>query len=161
VCLFCSGWQQQRDSLPAAHNQRMHPCGPQSCWAVPGAQHLQLLLASQLAASKHCSVLRFHCVPAVSQLPTCLPLACTFLPCSAGVLRVRSPEWGGSWVPLLDAASAKASTGSDVPLWPAWLEGGSLMAVVNSSKAPHPQVRLQYGPAAAARRKAAPPVLWR
>jgi hypothetical protein len=56
------------------------------------------------------------------------------------VLRVRSPEWGGSWVPLLDAAAAKAATGSDAPLWPAWLEGGSLMAVVNSSKAPHPQV---------------------
>jgi hypothetical protein len=71
VCLFCSGWQQQRDSLPAAHKQRVHPCGPQSCWAVPGAQHLQLLRASQFAASKHCSVLRFHCVL------HCCPHACT------------------------------------------------------------------------------------
>jgi hypothetical protein len=67
-------------------------------------------------------------------------VACRVRACSAGVLRVRSPEWGGSWVPLLDAAAARAATGSDAPLWPAWLEGGSLMAVVNSSKTPHPQV---------------------
>uniref|UniRef100_A0A383WM40 Uncharacterized protein n=1 Tax=Tetradesmus obliquus TaxID=3088 RepID=A0A383WM40_TETOB len=59
---------------------------------------------------------------------------------SAGVLRLRSPEWGGAWVQHLDAPAARAATGSEAPLWPAWLEGGSLMAVVNSSKAPHPQV---------------------
>jgi hypothetical protein len=71
----------------------------------------------------------------------CTWVCCCCVPgCSAGVLRVRSPEWGGAWVPLLDAAAAKAATGSDAPLWPAWLEGGSLMAVVNSTKMPHPQV---------------------
>ncbi|WIA17661.1 hypothetical protein OEZ85_014464 [Tetradesmus obliquus] len=59
---------------------------------------------------------------------------------SAGVLRLRSPEWGGAWVQHLDAPAARAAMGSEAPLWPAWLEGGSLMAVVNSSKAPHPQV---------------------
>lgn len=62
-------------------------------------------------------------------------------PRSAGMLRLRSPEWGGAWVQHLDAPAARAATGSEAPLWPAWLEGGSLMAVVNSSKAPHPQVR--------------------
>jgi len=52
---------------------------------------------------------------------------------------VHSPDWGGAWVPVLDAAAAKASTGAD-RLWPVFLDRNSLTAVVTSSKAPYPQV---------------------
>lgn len=58
---------------------------------------------------------------------------------SDGTLRVLSPEWGGSWVPVLDAAGAKEGCGSE-HLWPVCLDSSSLTAVVTSKKAPHPQV---------------------
>jgi len=41
--------------------------------------------------------------------------------CSCGVLRLRMPDWGGSWLPVLDAAAAKDATGAD-RLWPVWLD---------------------------------------
>lgn len=55
------------------------------------------------------------------------------------VLRVRSPDWGGSWVPVLDAVGAKARAGAE-QYWPTWLDTSTCMAVVTSSKVPHPQV---------------------
>lgn len=58
---------------------------------------------------------------------------------SKGVLRLRSHSWGGSWVPVLDAATVKALAGADM-YWPAWLDTNNLMAVVTNSKAPYPQV---------------------
>lgn len=61
------------------------------------------------------------------------------LTCSTGTMRVRTPDWGGCWVPVLDAAGAKESCGSDC-VWPVCLAGGSLMAVATTKKAPFPQV---------------------
>lgn len=59
---------------------------------------------------------------------------------STGTMRVRTSDWGGSWVPVLDAASAKESCGSD-SLWPVCLNSSSLTAVVTTKQAPCPQVR--------------------
>lgn len=58
---------------------------------------------------------------------------------SSKAVRLRSPQWGGSWVPVLDAAGAKARAGADL-FWPAWLDTDNLMAVVTSSKVQYPQV---------------------
>jgi hypothetical protein len=64
-----------------------------------------------------------------------------FVLCSTGTMRVRTPDWGGSWVPVLDAASAKESCGSD-SLWPVCLDSSSLTAVVTTKQAPYPQVSI-------------------
>lgn len=54
-------------------------------------------------------------------------------------MRVRTPDWGGCWVPVLDAAGAKESCGSDC-VWPVCLAGSSLTAVATTKKASYPQV---------------------
>lgn len=60
------------------------------------------------------------------------------LPCTAdstGVLRVRSPQYGGAWVPVLDTeAAARASEA----WWPVGLSGDALTCIVCPRSHPHP-----------------------
>ncbi|KAK9809234.1 hypothetical protein WJX72_011841 [[Myrmecia] bisecta] len=56
---------------------------------------------------------------------------------SQGVMRLRSPDFGGSWVPVFSSAAARK--GSEV-YWPVALTEHDMHCIVCSSSSPQPQV---------------------
>ena len=52
-------------------------------------------------------------------------------------MRVRSPAFGGSWVPVFDAATQLSASQS---CWPVGLDQHSLYCVIGTAAQPWPQV---------------------
>jgi len=77
------------------------------------------------------------------QSPTRRPQSLTRRMCRIArrVLRSRSPEWGGCWVPLL--SSAEADLGAP---WPVALRERHLHCIICKPDSPFPQVPLSPGP---------------
>jgi hypothetical protein len=106
--------------------------------AVQQSIHLCMALGRSLSAGFRCLRQLRKAGEGLTVRPGC---CCVFVLRSTGAMRMRTPDWGGSWVPVLDAASAKESCGSD-SLWPVCLDSCSLTAVVTTKQAPYPQVRV-------------------
>ena len=54
------------------------------------------------------------------------------------MLQLRTPEWGGAWMPVLDRATATAK-GVDA-LWPVSISVKELVYVSTTAAAPYPTV---------------------
>lgn len=58
---------------------------------------------------------------------------------SRGMLRLRTAEWGGGWVPVLNSAAVKAAADSDL-YWPVAVNGTELTCVLTTPAQPQPAV---------------------
>ena len=59
---------------------------------------------------------------------------------TAGVMRLRSADWGGAWVPVFDAKAARSEGASAEAFWPVGVSTRELTCVVTSEAKPHPAV---------------------
>ncbi|KIY92199.1 WD repeat and HMG-box DNA-binding protein 1 [Monoraphidium neglectum] len=123
-------------ALLAAH-QAASPC-----WEAPeaGSQRLAYLL---LDVARHAQ-LASGPLPLARGAPLAwLGFSEEGLPAAAdgaGVVRLRTAEWGGAWVPVFDARLARSEGGSEV-FWPVSISCRELTCVVTSQAAPHPPVQ--------------------
>lgn len=99
--------------------------------SAPRNHLLPLIAFLHLLAAPH-ATMNTSLPPSHRTTSSCIP---------QGIMRLRTPDFGGAWVPVFDTASARTDReATSETYWPVGMSEGEITVIVCGEQRPHPSV---------------------